>query len=105
MLSIVKLAFAEAMDHWSNIDTAISFLTGNLMWAAPAQVYTDSIKILEVIAQEATYTQAAPIITALDRAHCEWRDVVESGVVTENQGMLILSFNVTEMPCSSKWTH
>lgn len=78
-------AFAEAMDHWSNIDTAISFLTGNLMWAAPAQVYTDSIKILEVIAQEATYTQAAPIITALDRAHCEWRDVVESGVVTENQ--------------------
>ncbi|KAG0375629.1 hypothetical protein BGX24_008849 [Mortierella sp. AD032] len=77
--------FAEAMDHWSNIDTAISFLTGNLMWSAPENVYTDSIKILEVIAQEATYTQAAPILAALDRAHCEWRDVVESGGVTENQ--------------------
>lgn len=76
------------------------------MWAAPAQVYTDSIRILEVIAQEATYTQAAPILTALDRAHCEWRDVVESGVVTENQGMLIFSFHVTEMSlCSSKWAH
>ncbi|KAG0306868.1 hypothetical protein BGZ97_000587 [Linnemannia gamsii] len=78
-------AFAEAIDHWSNIDKAISFLTGNLMWAAPAQVYTDSIKILEAIAQEATYTQAAPILAALDRAHCEWRDVVESGAVSENQ--------------------
>ncbi|KAF9905687.1 hypothetical protein EC991_001361 [Linnemannia zychae] len=81
--------FAEAMDHWSNIDTAISLLTGNLMWSAPAHVYTDSIKILEVIAKEATYTQAAPILAALDRAHCEWRDVAESGGVTESQAALL----------------
>lgn len=65
------------------------------MWAAPAQVYTDSIKILEVIAQEATYTQAAPILTALDKAHCEWRDAYESGAVSENQGTSILSFHTT----------
>jgi hypothetical protein len=65
------------------------------MWAAPAQVYTDSIKILEAIAQEATYTQAAPILAALDRAHCEWRDVVESGAVSENQGTPIILFHAT----------
>ncbi|KAF9930001.1 hypothetical protein FBU30_001020 [Linnemannia zychae] len=78
-------AFAEAMDHWSNIETAISLLTGNLMWAAPAHVYTDSIKILQVIAQEATFTQASTILTTLDSVHCDWRNVVESGGVTETQ--------------------
>ncbi|KAF9091841.1 hypothetical protein BGX23_004831 [Mortierella sp. AD031] len=83
--------FAEAMDHWSNIETAIVLLTGNLMWSAPLHVYNDSIKILEVIAREATYTQAAPILIALDKAHCEWRTALDSGEVSEIQVRTIFS--------------
>ncbi|CAO3573904.1 unnamed protein product [Mortierella alpina] len=77
--------FAEAMDHWSNIEDAIKLLTGNLMWSAPHQVYTHSIKILMVIAQEATFTQAAPIFEILKSAHSEWRISLDSGVMVQAQ--------------------
>ncbi|KAF9195866.1 hypothetical protein BGZ50_003127 [Haplosporangium sp. Z 11] len=77
--------FAEAMDHWSNIDVAITLLTENLMWTAPPHVYADSIKVLGVIAQEATYTQSALLVQILDKAHCQWRDSFDTGVLTQGQ--------------------
>ncbi|KAF9957098.1 hypothetical protein BGZ72_002145 [Mortierella alpina] len=77
--------FAEAIDHWSNIEDAIKLLTGNLMWSAPHQVYTHSIKILMVIAQEATFTQASPIFDILKSAHCEWRASLDSGAMVQAQ--------------------
>ncbi|KAG0255604.1 hypothetical protein BG011_005045 [Mortierella polycephala] len=82
-------AFAEAMDHWSNIDVAITLLTENLMWTAPPHVYADSIKVLEVIAQEATYTQSALLVQILDKAHCQWRDSLDAGVLTQGQASLV----------------
>ncbi|KAG0203301.1 hypothetical protein BGX28_004397 [Mortierella sp. GBA30] len=78
-------AFAEAIDHWSNIEDAIKLLSGNLMWSAPPRVYAESIKILTVIAQEATYTQASPILAILNSAHCEWRDSFDAGGVLAAQ--------------------
>ncbi|KAF9573120.1 hypothetical protein EC968_008969 [Mortierella alpina] len=77
--------FAEAMDHWSNIEDAIKLLTGNLMWSAPHQVYIHSIKILMVIAQEATFTQASTIFNILRSAHCEWRISLDSGAMVQAQ--------------------
>lgn len=88
ILNMHALAFAEAMDHWSNIDTAIELLTGNLMWTAPLQVYTMSIKILNVIAKEATFSQSAPILAKLDKAHCHLRDAFEDGQMTDRQRTL-----------------
>ncbi|KAG0002609.1 hypothetical protein BGZ79_002672 [Entomortierella chlamydospora] len=81
--------FAEAIDHWSNIHTAIELLTGNLMWTSPPQVYARSIKILEVIAKEATYSQAEPILVVLDKVHLELRDALESNSMNRAQGPLI----------------
>ncbi|KAF9938245.1 hypothetical protein BGZ67_000390 [Mortierella alpina] len=77
--------FAEAMDHWSNIEDAIKLLTGNLMWSAPHQVYTHSIKILMVIVQEATFTQASPIFDILRSAHSDWRISLDSGKMVQAQ--------------------
>ncbi|KAF9939593.1 hypothetical protein BGZ65_010060 [Modicella reniformis] len=77
--------FAEAMDHWSNIDTAIELLIGNLMWTAPPQVYEKSIKILEVIVKEATFTQSRPILVKLNKEHCQLRDAYEDGKMNERQ--------------------
>ncbi|KAF9352724.1 hypothetical protein BGX26_009493 [Mortierella sp. AD094] len=77
--------FAEAIDHWSNIHTAIELLAGNLMWTAPPQVYARSIKILEVIAKEATYSQAEPILIVLDKVHLELRDTLESDSMNQAQ--------------------
>ncbi|KAF9175067.1 hypothetical protein BGX20_008408 [Mortierella sp. AD010] len=77
--------FAEAIDHWSNIHTAIELLTGNLMWTSPLQVYARSIKILEVIAKEATYSQAEPILVVLDKVHAELRDALESNSMNRVQ--------------------
>ncbi|KAF9113716.1 hypothetical protein BGX27_000930 [Mortierella sp. AM989] len=78
-------AFAEAMDHWGNIHTAIELLTGNLMWATPPQVYARSIKILDVIAKEARYVQAEPILIALDKVHLELRYDLDSGSMNQAQ--------------------
>ncbi|KAF9917165.1 hypothetical protein BX616_001769 [Lobosporangium transversale] len=76
-------AFAEAMDHWSNIYIAIKILMGNLMWTAPFNVYTASVTILTVIASEATESQAASILDLLDKAHHELRDsVLEAEIQT-----------------------
>ncbi|KAF8979549.1 hypothetical protein BGZ46_005284 [Entomortierella lignicola] len=77
--------FAEAMDHWSNIHTAVELLLGNLMWTAPPQVYARSLKILEVIAKEARYTQAEPILIHLDKVHLELRDAFESKSMNQAQ--------------------
>ncbi|KAG0045590.1 hypothetical protein BGZ83_009224 [Gryganskiella cystojenkinii] len=71
--------FAEAMDHWSNINAAIDVLLKNLMWSAPYKVFTESIGILQLIAREATYTQAREILNRLDKVHFDWRNTVESG--------------------------
>ncbi|KAI1320684.1 hypothetical protein EDD11_010218 [Mortierella claussenii] len=77
--------FDEAMDHWSNIDTAIQLLTGNLMWTTPRDVYVHSIKILKVIATEATDTQVAPILTILNKAHCALRNSIEAGSMSQGE--------------------
>lgn len=95
---MLYLAFAEAMDHWSNIDTAIELLTGNLMWTAPPQVYAMSIKILNVIAKEATFSQSAPILTKLDKAHSHLRDALEDEQLTDRQ--LQTMFGGTNSPFS-----
>ncbi|KAF9438482.1 hypothetical protein BGZ76_007601 [Entomortierella beljakovae] len=58
---------------------------GNLMWTTPPHVYARSIKILEVIAKEATYSQAEPILFTLDKAHLELRDTLESGNMSQSQ--------------------
>ncbi|KAG0316912.1 hypothetical protein BGZ99_006614 [Dissophora globulifera] len=88
--------FAEAIDHWSNIHKAIELLTGNLMWTAPANVYSMSIQILDVIAKEATYTQAAPILSILDKAHCELRYSLDDDGM--NQAQVQTMFGGTNSP-------
>jgi len=81
------LAFAEAMDHWSNIDTAIDLLAGNLMWTAPPQVYAMSIKILDLIVKEATFSQSAPILAKLTKAQYYLREAFEDGKLNDGQRM------------------
>lgn len=75
------------MDHWSNIDTAIDLLTGNLMWTAPPQVYAMSIKILDVIVKEATFSQSAPILTKLIKGQYYLREAFEEGQLNDRQRM------------------
>ncbi|KAI8345587.1 hypothetical protein B0O80DRAFT_269752 [Mortierella sp. GBAus27b] len=78
-------SFAEAMDHWSNINTAIDLLTGNLMWTAPPHVYTMSIKILNVIAKEATFSQAVPILVKLSTEQSNLRETFEDDKMNDRQ--------------------
>lgn len=73
------LAFAFAMDHWSNIDTCIEILLGNLSFNTPRPVYRASIEILQEIVNEARSIQILPILEALDTSHCRWRDSYEEG--------------------------
>jgi hypothetical protein len=87
VLNIPTIAFAEAMDHWSNINTAIDLLTGNLMWRAPQHVYTMSIKILNVIAKEATFSQAVPILDKLSTDQSNLRDAFEDDKMDDRQRM------------------
>lgn len=73
------LAFAFAMDHWSNIDTCIEILLGNLSFNTPRPVYQASIEILQEIVKEARSIQTLPTLEALDTSHCRWRDAYEAG--------------------------
>ncbi|KAF9350177.1 hypothetical protein BGX34_001374 [Mortierella sp. NVP85] len=88
--------FAEAMDHWSNIDTAIELLVGNLMWTAPPRVYAMSIKILDLIVKEATFSQSAPILAKLTKAQYYLREAFEDGKL--NDGQLQGMFGGTNSP-------
>ncbi|KAG0032025.1 hypothetical protein BGZ82_006708 [Podila clonocystis] len=72
-------SFAFAMDHWSNIDTCIEILLGNLAFNTPRPVYQASIDILQEIVNEARSIQTLPILEALDTSHCRWRDSYEGG--------------------------
>ncbi|KAF9428041.1 hypothetical protein BGZ94_003521 [Podila epigama] len=72
--------FAMAIDHWSNIEHCIRLLTGNLSFNTPRQVYLASILVLQEIVKEARFSQAVHILTTLDTAHCQWRDLSERGI-------------------------
>ncbi|KAG0029169.1 hypothetical protein BGZ81_004061 [Podila clonocystis] len=72
-------SFAFAMDHWSNIDTCIEILLGNLSFNTPRPVYQASIDILKEIVNEARSIKTLPILEALDTSHCQWRDSYEGG--------------------------
>ena len=93
--SVSPIDFAEAMDHWGNIGQAIDVLLRNLMWAAPYEVFLQSINILQFIAREATYTQASVILSKLDSSHFDWRNSVEAGNQLQSKRKVPMSRNET----------
>ncbi|KAF9581346.1 hypothetical protein BGW38_001679, partial [Lunasporangiospora selenospora] len=76
---------AEAIDHWTNIADAITLLTGNLMWPAPAAVFRSSLRILQEIVKETTALRTSAILSVLDTAHIEWRDSMEASETKQAQ--------------------
>ncbi|KAF9975918.1 hypothetical protein BGZ73_000265 [Actinomortierella ambigua] len=75
-----KPYFAEAFDHWQNLEDAIMLLTGNLMWNIERSVYEQSVAIVHQIVRVGSPTQSAPIVAALDGAHVEWRNRYDAGL-------------------------